>query len=204
MAKPKRPTWFKVFDYQYPFILAMPDAAVGKAFRAGLAYFRSRELPEGLDPMETAIFNLFRDNADEALEDFERSVENGKKGSLAKKEGKTPSAPLREADADTDADAETDTDTKKKTVVMGAKPRTQRFKPPTEEDVRSYCKEKGYDLDPQLFLDYYTANGWRVGRNPMKDWKAALRTWNTKEVKNGKTGLRNEPKTTVCRIGTVL
>lgn len=93
MAKPKRPTWFKVFDYQYPFILAMPDAAVGKAFRAGLAYFRNRELPEGLDPMETAIFNLFRDNADEALEDFERSVENGKKGSLAKKEGKTPSAP---------------------------------------------------------------------------------------------------------------
>ena len=199
MAKPKRPTWFKVFDYQYPFILAMPDAAVGKAFRAGLAYFRNRELPEGLDPMETAIFNLFRDNADEALQDFERSVENGKKGSLAKKEGKTPSAPLREADADTDADAETETE--KKTVVIEPKPKRQRFIPPTEAEVQSYCQEKGYRLDPQLFLDYYTANGWKVGRNPMKDWKAALRTWNTKEGKHGKTGVCNDTKTAKPEIG---
>jgi len=53
---------------------------------------------------------------------------------------------------------------------------------PTIEDVRAYCLERRNNVDPQRFIDYYTANGWRVGKNPMKDWKACVRTWerNTK------------------------
>lgn len=65
-----------------------------------------------------------------------------------------------------------------------AKPPRTRFSPPTVEDVRAYCQEKGYAVDPQRFVDYYTSNGWRVGKNPMRDWKAAVRNWNSKE--NGK------------------
>ena len=49
--------------------------------------------------------------------------------------------------------------------------------PPTIEQVTAYCKERGNAVDPQAWLDHYTANGWRVGKNPMKDWKAAVRTW---------------------------
>lgn len=52
-----------------------------------------------------------------------------------------------------------------------------RFTPPTLEDVRAYCQERGNKVDPQRWLDYYTSNGWMVGRNRMKDWKAAVRTW---------------------------
>lgn len=52
-----------------------------------------------------------------------------------------------------------------------------RFTPPTVEEVRAYCQERKNNVDPQRFVDYYTANGWKVGRNPMKDWKAAVRTW---------------------------
>lgn len=51
------------------------------------------------------------------------------------------------------------------------------FKPPTVEMVESYCRECGYDIDAQHFVDYYTANGWMVGKNKMKDWKAAVRNW---------------------------
>lgn len=66
-------------------------------------------------------------------------------------------------------------------------PSRSRFVPPTVEEVRAYCSEKGYTVDPQRFVDYYTSNGWRVGKNPMKDWKAAVRTWNGKEQSsNGK------------------
>ena len=54
---------------------------------------------------------------------------------------------------------------------------TRRFCPPTVSDVKTYCLENGYSIDPERFIDYYDANGWRVGRNPMKDWKAAVRTW---------------------------
>lgn len=52
-----------------------------------------------------------------------------------------------------------------------------RFISPSVEEVAAYCQERGNQVDPQRFVDYYTANGWRVGKNPMKDWKAAVRTW---------------------------
>lgn len=52
-----------------------------------------------------------------------------------------------------------------------------RFTPPTLDEVKAYCSERNNNVDAQRFIDYYTANGWKVGRNSMKDWKAAVRTW---------------------------
>lgn len=60
-----------------------------------------------------------------------------------------------------------------------------RFIKPTFEEVAAYCRERGNDIDPQSWYDYYTANGWRVGRNPMKDWKAAVRTWERNGFQGG-------------------
>ena len=48
---------------------------------------------------------------------------------------------------------------------------------PTLEEVVSFSQEMGIPVDAQLFFDYYEANGWRIGKNPMKDWKAAFRAW---------------------------
>lgn len=56
-------------------------------------------------------------------------------------------------------------------------PKQKRFIPPTVEQVREYCLERGNTVDPQRFVDHYTSNGWMVGKNKMKDWKAAVRTW---------------------------
>ena len=53
----------------------------------------------------------------------------------------------------------------------------ESFTPPTLEDVTAYCLERKNNVDPQRWLDHYQSNGWRVGKNPMKDWKAAVRTW---------------------------
>lgn len=55
------------------------------------------------------------------------------------------------------------------------KPR--RFTNPTVADIREYCQERGNSIDPQRFYDFYEAKGWRVGNQPMKDWQAAVRTW---------------------------
>lgn len=52
-----------------------------------------------------------------------------------------------------------------------------RFKKPDLEDVIAYCKERNNNVNPNKWFDYYTANGWKVGKNPMKDWKASVRTW---------------------------
>lgn len=49
--------------------------------------------------------------------------------------------------------------------------------PPALEDVRAYCEERGNMVDPETFMDFYESKGWYVGKNKMKDWKAAVRTW---------------------------
>lgn len=58
-----------------------------------------------------------------------------------------------------------------------------RFSPPTIEEVEAYCKERDNGVDPQAFVDFYTAKGWKVGKDPMKDWQAAVRTWERREPK---------------------
>jgi len=50
-------------------------------------------------------------------------------------------------------------------------------KRPTLEEVKSYCKERNNKVDYEKWFNYYSANGWKVGKNSMKDWKAAVRTW---------------------------
>ncbi len=66
------------------------------------------------------------------------------------------------------------------------KPPTRHlFSPPSVDDVRAYCAEKGYHVDPERFVDHYTSNGWMVGRSKMKDWRAAVRNWNRKD-ENGR------------------
>lgn len=70
-------------------------------------------------------------------------------------------------------------------AIIDKQPQT-RFKPPTVEEVAEYCRERQNKVDAQRFIDYYTANGWKVGRNSMKDWKAAVRTWE-------KTSFDNKP-----------
>jgi hypothetical protein len=56
--------------------------------------------------------------------------------------------------------------------------------PPIFSDVQSYCQERGNIVDPQRWFDHYTANGWMVGKNKMKDWKAAIRTWEKNSQSN--------------------
>lgn len=59
--------------------------------------------------------------------------------------------------------------------------RAKRFTPPTVEEVKAYCTEIGSGIDAEHFVDFYTANGWRVGKNPMRDWRATVRNWAKRE-----------------------
>lgn len=60
------------------------------------------------------------------------------------------------------------------------------FIPPSIDEVREYCIERGNTVDPEVFVNHYQSVGWKVGSNKMKDWKAAVRTWERRN--NGKTG----------------
>lgn len=61
-------------------------------------------------------------------------------------------------------------------------PAHTRFSPPSVQKIEDYCTEKGFLLDAERFVDYYASVGWRVGKNPMKDWRAAVRTWVKKDT----------------------
>jgi hypothetical protein len=59
--------------------------------------------------------------------------------------------------------------------------------------VTDYCQERGNKVDPQRFVDFYEAKGWKVGNTPMKDWKAAVRTWEQRD-RNGPTFTGSQPR----------
>lgn len=73
--------------------------------------------------------------------------------------------------ADSDNDNEYENDIKEKIN------KKENFKPPTMEEVRAYCVDRGNDIDAQSFVDFYESKGWMIGKNKMKDWKACVRTW---------------------------
>ena len=62
-----------------------------------------------------------------------------------------------------------------------------RFIKPTIEDVKDYIQSRNSNVDGDKFYDYYESIGWKVGKNPMKDWKACVRTWERNSGQSKKT-----------------
>ncbi len=68
-------------------------------------------------------------------------------------------------------------------AASGALPASKpRFTKPTLEEIIAYCEERGNNVDPQAFYDFYESKGWKVGNQPMKDWRAAVRTWERRQA----------------------
>jgi hypothetical protein len=57
------------------------------------------------------------------------------------------------------------------------RPKRSVFNKPTVDEIRAYCTDRNNRIDAQRFFDYYESKGWLIGKTPMKDWKAAVRTW---------------------------
>lgn len=93
-----------------------------------------------------------------------------------------PTSPSKsiEKEIEKDKEIEIEKECKRKTAC--------RFIPPTLEEVKAYCIERQNNVDAERFIDYYTSNGWKVGKNPMKDWKAAVRTWEKSAKEKPKKG----------------
>ena len=64
------------------------------------------------------------------------------------------------------------------------KNRANKFAKPTLEEIKSYCVERKNKVNPENFMNHYDSNGWKVGKNPMKDWRAAVRTWERNQFSN--------------------
>ena len=74
--------------------------------------------------------------------------------------------------------------------------------PPTIEEVRAYCLKRENRVNPEQFIDYYESKGWFIGKSKMKDWKAAVRTWERRN--HGQSSKGNTDKFTDKKFGDYL
>lgn len=169
---------------------ALNDAECGRLFRALLEYSATGAAPE-LRGNERFVFPGMRSQIDRDIEKYNakcaRNRENGEKGGGHS----PPNAPERPRtppkDKDKDKDKEKDKDKDISFPPNGVK-ENARAHHPTVEEVAAYCRERGNRVDAERFVDFYASKGWKVGNQPMKDWKACVRTWERREDKPKQTG----------------
>lgn len=200
--KTGRPSWFKLFLHHKSLIEAVPDEVAGKAIKAALRYFDTGEVAE-LDSLAGAVFAALKPHIDEAFEDFRRSVDTGRAGGQKRwgKEGvkgdRPPIGPLYHpigvsTEADAEGKAEEEEEGEGECYRAGKPPKPARFSPPSVDEVREYCNERGYTtIDPERFVSYYAARQWKAGQTAITDWRAAADSWHRNDVdKRGVTGGR--------------
>ncbi len=157
----------------------------GALFTAILCYTAGESVPE-LDPVTDMIFGVIQERIDRDtalyLEKVEKRREAGKLGGRPKANASDENqTKAKKANGFSEKQNNPDNDNVLDNVPVIKKEsieKSSRFSPPTRQDVAEYCAEKGFsDLDVERFVDYYTSNGWMVGKSKMKDWKATVRNW---------------------------
>lgn len=180
-------TYIKLFVDYLDAIEPLGDAERGRLFTSLLEYARTGEAPQ-LGGNERFLFPMMRaqiDRDNTAMTELsEARSKAGKIGAEAKqansgfaRQNKQMPNLSSKSSYDKDKDKDKDKGKDKDESIT----RARRFTPPTLDDVLAYVRERGSDVDPQRFLDFYASKGWMIGKNPMKDWKAAVRTWEKRE-----------------------
>jgi hypothetical protein len=93
--------------------------------------------------------------------------------------------------SDLDLDIDLDLEKKESVKKESATAKRKRFTPPTLEELEAYKLDAQLNVDCKSFLDYYVSNGWMVGKNHMKDWKATMRRWNNTQ-ETARSGTSNQ------------
>lgn len=167
---------------------ALNDAECGRLFRALLEYSATGAAPE-LRGNERFVFPGMRSQIDRDIEKYKakcaRNRENGEKGGGQSPPNapERPRTPPKDKEKDKDKDKDKDISFPPNGVKDSA-----RAHRPTVEEVAAYCRERGNSVDAERFVDFYASKGWKVGNQPMKDWKACVRTWERREDKPKQTG----------------
>ena len=155
----------------------LSDAEVGRLFRGLLHYSATGEQPINLHSREEIVFDIFSQQIDREVEKYQaacdRNRRNGASGGQSPRVGASGGQSRQEKEKEKEKD--------KDKGGSNARART-RFTPPTVEEVDAYATERGYTgFSAERFVDYYASKGWIVGRSPMKDWRAAVRNWATRD-----------------------
>ena len=167
----------------------LDDEQYGKIMRILAEYALNGVEPDEdeMDAMALLAFTLMKPQIDANS----RRRENGAKGGKPKNTDANRNQTVTENepnvnDNDNVNDNENDKE-KDNANALSKKKSAKRFVPPTIDEVRAYCSERGNFVDPESFISFYESNGWKVGRNTMVDWKAAVRTWEHRDSRAAPT-----------------
>lgn len=179
--------WFKARNIWNGAFTALSDAEAGRLAKALWHYTTTGEQVE-LSGNEKGCFAMFvytlqQDDAESGnLSEKRRSA--GSKGGQQRIANQANASFASEVQANQAIASNKSKNTEediKETTLKGSKEKRERFSPPSVDEVSAYCRERKNGVDPQKFVDFYTAKGWKVGQNPMKDWRACVRTWEQRD-----------------------
>lgn len=173
------------------------DELIGMMVR----YLATGEAPEPRTDAQQAVIVCCMP----VLEKSRKRASSGSKGGAAKPEANLEANGQANREANGQANGQANKELGIRNKELGEKEGAahaptrppRRFEPPTVEDVQSRIDEKGYGVDAERFVAYYESNGWRVGRNPMRDWRAALASWESRDRKEA-GGARSEELEDAC------
>ena len=193
----------------YEELSSYTDEQIGKIFKAFIAGSVFGEASSVSDPLcKRVLRDLFKEDG-QALQVWERNDKNGGKGGRPPKPKENPNEtqpkpkqnpnetqsepkgnPI-EIEEEREEEIEKEQEGKKENIYGAKAPARSSFTRPTLLEVKAYCEERHNGIVPEQWYDFYEANGWKVGRNAMKDWKACIRSWERRRAEEQ----ANKPKT---------
>ena len=179
--------YFNAYHSYLKSIEPLNDAERGRLFTALLEYSSTGVTPD-LRGNERFIFPTMKEQIDRDMQKYEAKCNKNRENVLRRytdvNDGIRTDTKSTKAKEKEKAKAKAKAKEKESTPPISPS-RGTRFIPPTPDEVRAYCLERGGRVSAEKWYDYYTANGWKVGKNPMKDWKAAVRNWERTEKHGG-------------------
>jgi hypothetical protein len=169
---------FTFYKSYYDAIIELPKRDQTAVLLAICAYALYEEEPQ-LSGAAKAVFLVLRP----VIDSSRKKAESGKQGASKREANRKQTASKPQANRkleqglEKELEKEKEKELDKEQMLNTPKPPTgaSRFVPPTIDEVAAYVRERKSAVDPQYFVDFYTKKGWKVGRDPMEDWKAACR-----------------------------
>ena len=192
---------FILYTEQKAVIDKLTDEQAGKLIKAIYAHETGEEmeLDAILDLVITPFLTVLEKDKEKYAEKCEKRAQAGAKGGKQRvaNQANAKQTQANQANAtfakqnqanQADNDNEYDNDFKKENIKRKSATQAKAFVKPTVEEVKAYCAERKNNVNADKFIDFYESKGWLIGKNPMKDWKACVRTW-----EKGSTSPPNKP-----------
>ena len=158
----------------------LSDSEFRRLMYALVAFCNGEEPPEPLTGKEVIAYRFITRNIRAAQEQYnakcKANSENAKKRTQANVSDRQRTL-TNDSETSQNKEQRTKTNIIPPTPLAGGEGVSSRFVPPTPQEVTAYCQQRQNGIDGSEFCDFYASKGWMIGKSKMKDWRAAVRTW---------------------------